>query len=160
MQNNPPDAVGRGPSETAVSLSADRIRSLVDPFEGRQRVFLAALLSGQSRSLAAASAGVTPRTAQYWATKDRGFAKAANEAAQHGFATVIEPELYRRALAGTDDRSSMKALEMIVKQRDPSYREKSQEHMDPANRALEAIARFSPERLGLTPEGRARPELG
>ena len=129
-------------------------------FSGRKQIFLTALLNGQSRSMAATAAGVTTRATQYWASKDHTFARAAKEAAQYGFATVIEPELYRRALAGVDDRSSMRALEMIVKQRDPSYREKSQERTGPAERTLAAIARFSPERLGLTPDGRERSEQG
>ena len=138
----------------------DDPRSLVDAFEGRKRVFLTALLNGQSRTMAAASAGVTPRAAQYWASKDPAFAEAAEAAAQYGFSTVIEPELYRRALAGVDDKSSMRALEMIVKQRDPSYREKGQVRAKLVNGIPESIGRFSPERLGLTPEGQERSEQG
>lgn len=125
-----------------VSVPAETLADLLRPFDGRRRVFLVALLNGYSKAMAAANAGVTPRCAQLWAKRDPEFGGAVAMAQHFGFASVVEPELYRRAFAGPKDRGSMRALELILKARDPSYREKQQVELDVIHRAEEATRRL------------------
>jgi len=115
---------------------------LVAPFDGKRRAVLTALLNGSSKSMAAAGAGVTPRSVQLWEKADEAFRNAVAAAEQIGFAGVIESELYRRALAGQEDRGSMRALEMVVKSRDAAYREKSQISLEVVQRAEETHRRL------------------
>ena len=95
------------------------------PFEGRKRAFLVRLLNGRSKRAAAAGAGISVRATQLWAKADRDFAEAVAFCGEVGFATVIEDELYRRALAGPSDSGSMRALELVAKSRDPRYRDRT-----------------------------------
>jgi hypothetical protein len=125
-----------------VSVPSEQVVELISPFDGRKRAFLVGLLNGRSRSMAAAGAGITLRTIQLWEKSDPGFRDASVSAEQIGFAGVIESELYRRALAGHSDRGSMRALELVVKSRDASYREKSQITLDVVQRAEEAGQRL------------------
>lgn len=116
---------------------------LIAPFDGRRRAVLTALLNGSSKSMAAASAGVTTRSVQLWERADEDFRNAVTLAERIGFACVIENELYRRALAGAEDRGSMRALEMVVKSRDVAYREKAQLALHVAHRAEENLHRLT-----------------
>ncbi len=125
-----------------VSVPAETVADLLRPFDGRKRAFLASLLNGKSKTMAAAGIGVTPRCTQQWAAKDGSFAEAVELAERIGFAGVVESELYRRALAGAEDRGSMRALELVVKSRDASYREKQQVQMDIIVQARESQARL------------------
>ena len=125
-----------------VTVPAEELTQLLSPFDGRRRAFLTGLLNGRSRSMAAAGAGITLRSIQLWEKADPAFREASITAEQIGFAGVIESELYRRALAGQEDRGSMRALELIVKSRDAAYREKSQVTLDVVQRAEEAGLRF------------------
>jgi hypothetical protein len=90
--------------------------------------------------MAAAAAGVSEATLEQWEKKHPEFRQATVSAYQMGFRRVFEPELYRRALAGPDDRGSMRALELVTKARDGSYRDKSQVQMEVFHRATEATS--------------------
>jgi len=107
-----------------VEVPVEHVAEVLVEFDGRRRAFLVALLNGYSKRAAAASVGVTARTVQLWAKKDDLFAEAVRYCEDIGFTAVIETELYRRAVAGTADRSSMRALELVLKSRDSRYREK------------------------------------
>ena len=109
-----------------VEVPIEHLTEMLVEFDGRRRAFLVALLNGYSKRAAASSVGVTARAVQLWAKKDERFAEAVRYCEDIGFAAVIETELYRRAVAGTDDRSSMRALEMVLKSRRPEYRDKPQ----------------------------------
>ncbi len=107
-----------------VEVPVEHITEVLVEFDGRRRAFLVALLNGYSKGAAAASVGVTARAVQLWAKKDDLFAEAVRYCEDIGFTAVIETELYRRAVAGTDDRSSMRALELVLKSRRSEYRDK------------------------------------
>jgi hypothetical protein len=126
-----------------VTVPAEAVGRLLQPFGGTRRAYLAALLNGKSKSAAAAAAGITTRCAQYWTKRDQEFARAVETAAEVGFSTVIEAELYNRALAGRADRGSMRALELVVKSRAPAYRERSQAQLDVVRHAQEALQRLA-----------------
>lgn len=107
-----------------VEVPVEHITALLAEFDGRRRTFLVALLNGYSKRSAAAAIGITARATQLWAKKDGRFAEAVRCCEEVGFSTVIETELYRRALAGVSDRSSMQALELVLRSRRPAYRAK------------------------------------
>ena len=108
-----------------VTVNEDAVAELIQPFGARQRGFLVRLLNGYSKGMAASAVGVSVRATQLWAKKNRAFAEAVSECEQVGFATVIESELYRRALGGVEDRGSMRALELVLKSRSSDYRDGS-----------------------------------
>lgn len=105
-----------------VDVDPALIAKLLEPWESWQRTFLVGLLNGLSKTKAAARAGITVRTTQLWQKKDRAFAEAVANCEAIGIGTVLEPELYRRALAGKSDAGSMRALELVLKSRCPEYR--------------------------------------
>lgn len=123
-----------------VEVPVEHITEVLVEFDGRRRAFLVALLNGYSKGAAAASVGVTARAVQLWAKRDERFSEAVRYCEDIGFAVGIEAELYRRAVAGTDDRSSMRALEMVLKSRDPKYRDKGTLAMDTLAEARLATA--------------------
>jgi hypothetical protein len=108
---------------------------LCQPFSGRARTVLLALLQGWSRTQAAAFAGVTDSAVRQWGQQDRAFSEAVEAAQSLGFARGPESELYKRAFAGEEDRGSMRALELIIKARSPEYREKVQTRLDVVHHA-------------------------
>lgn len=122
----------------AVTLDVEALRGLLLPFNGRARVVLVALLRGFSQRMAAASAGIDPETLRRWGVRHREFADAVKQAEGLGFSRVFERELYSRAMAGPEDRGSMRALELVTKARAAEYREKSQVQMEVVHRAQEA----------------------
>ncbi len=133
-----------GPADSwQISVPAETVMRLIAPFDGRRRAVLTALLNGSSKSMAAVSAGVTTRSVQLWEKADEGFQNAVALAERIGFACIIESELYRRALAGAEDRGSMRALEMVVKSRDAAYREKAQVTLDVVHRAEDNLHRLT-----------------
>lgn len=103
--------------------SDEWIAGRLSPFNGRARVFLSALLGGASIKAGAIMASLSTNTIDRWRKDHPEFKQAVEDCLNAGFATVIEAELYRRALAGSDDRGSMRALELIVRARAPEYRE-------------------------------------
>jgi len=125
-----------------VNVPAEAVARVLAPFLGRKRAFLVRLLNGWSKRAAATGAGVSVRTTQLWAKADGEFAESVAFCESVGFSTVIESELYRRALAGVADRGSMRALELVVKSRAPEYREKAQIQLDVIQQASEASARL------------------
>ena len=128
----------RTDSITGMRLDGAEIVGLLEPFNGRARAALIALLRGASRTQAAVAAGIDIDTMRGWERKHEQFATATATCANWGFATVFERELMSRALAGADDRGSMRALELIIKARDASYREKQQIQMEHIIRARAA----------------------
>ncbi|MBK7124746.1 MAG: hypothetical protein IPH65_02300 [Dehalococcoidia bacterium] len=98
-----------------VEVPVEHITETLVAFDGRRRAFLVALLNGYSKGAAASSIGVTARAVQLWAKRDECFAEAVRYCEDIGFASVIETELYRRALAGTADKGSVRALELVLK---------------------------------------------
>lgn len=99
-----------------------------------------ALAAGQSRGMAALAGGLTRQGLAAWCKRDRSVAMLLDSCEQLGFSTVLESELYRRALNGESDRGSMRALELVVKARDATYRDKAQVQMEVVHRAQEAVA--------------------
>lgn len=124
------DITYTGPDEQfTASLSQDvidELRGCISKFNSRARVILVGLLNGFSLKQATLRAGRTSDCAERWAKVDPEFREAMELCKQYGTAFVYESELERRALAGSDDRGSMRALELVVKARDASYRDKSQ----------------------------------
>ena len=106
-----------------VDMLQEFVEDLLRPFDGRRRAFLTALLNGRSRRAAAARIGVSVRCTQLWASKDAAFATTVDACDSIGFAAVIEEHLYSRALDRSDPGSA-RCLEMVVKARDPSYRDR------------------------------------
>jgi len=125
-----------------VSVPAEAVADLLRPWDGRRRAFLVSLLNGYSKGMAAASSSVTVRCVQKWAAKEAAFREAVELAERVGFATVLEAELYKRAMAGPEDRGSMRALELVVKSREANYREKAQVQLAVVAQAREAMVRF------------------
>jgi hypothetical protein len=107
-----------------VQMPTDVVTQTIAAFEGRRRAFLVRLLNGWSKTASAAGAGVSVRATQLWVKADREFAEAVTFCEEVGFSTVVEVELYRRALGGTHDSGSMRALELVLKSRDPRYRDR------------------------------------
>lgn len=105
-----------------VAVPEGSIARVIERFDGRKRAFLVRLLNGWSRTAAAAGVGVSVRATQLWTKRDPGFAEAARFCEEVGFATVAEVELYRRAFAGSKDSGSARALELVLRSRDPAYR--------------------------------------
>ncbi len=73
-----------------------------------------------------------------------------------GFSRTFEAELFSRALAGPEDRGSARLLEVALKQRDPSYRDKSDVSVTVVQQAREAAmigaGGYAPERRVLAVE--------
>ncbi|HML98922.1 MAG TPA: hypothetical protein PKD75_10605 [Tepidiformaceae bacterium] len=124
---------------SVVSLPAEEISGLLEPFNGRARGVLVAMLRGYSQRMAAATVGVTGDTVTDWGKRHPEFAQALRKAADWGFSRTFERELHQRALAGPEDRGSMRALELVAKSRAPEYREKQQIAMEVTHRAEIAL---------------------
>lgn len=108
-------------------VGAAEIAGTLQPFNGRARTILLALLEGRSALAAAARAGVSTAAVDGW-RRDPEFSDAFDLCYSMGSAH-FEDELVQRALAGPDDRGSMRALELVVKARNPEYRDKAQVQM-------------------------------
>ncbi len=108
--------------------AVEDIASLLDGFNGRARSICLLLLGGASILQAAAGAGLARGTLDNWRQADVAFQRAVGLCLDLGSA-LYEGELHSRALAGPDDRGSMRALELVVKARNPDYRDKAQVQM-------------------------------
>ena len=108
--------------------------------DGRGLKFALGLLRGWSRDMAAASAGVSDTTIRRWEERYPELGMALERIERVGFAVTFERELYTRALAGPDDRSSARLLEIVVKSRDAKYRDKSQVEITHALASRKAMA--------------------
>lgn len=122
-----------------VELPEDTIRGLLEPFSTRARMVIVSLLRGYSQRMAAATAGISDETVRLWGKAHPEFAQAVAKASNLGFSRTFERELHQRALAGPDDRGSMRALELVTKARAPEYREKQQIAMEVTHRAEQAL---------------------
>lgn len=115
------------------ALSADEVRGLIEAVGARagasaQRVGIR-LAQGWPRSMAVIGSGLSQPQLRDLCRRDDRVSGLLQELEEAGFAMRWEGELYRRAMAGKDDRGSMRALEILLKQRDPSYHDKySVEH--------------------------------
>ena len=123
-----------------IAPPAEEIAGLLEPFNGRGRGVLVAMLRGYSQRMAAATVGVTGDTVSNWGKRHPEFAEALRKAADWGFSRTFEKELHQRALAGPDDKGSMRALELVTKARAPEYREKQQIAMEVTHRAEIAMS--------------------
>lgn len=113
------------------SIDADaveEISGLLDEFSGRARRVCLLLLGGASLLQAAAGAALSRGTLDNWRQGNAAFQRAIGLCLDLGSA-LYEGELHSRALAGPDDRGSMRALELVVKARNPDYRDKAQVQM-------------------------------
>ena len=108
--------------------AVEDIAGLLDGFNGRARSICLLLLGGASILQAAAGAGLARGTLDNWRQADAAFQRAVGLCLDLGSA-LYEGELHSRALAGPDDRGSMRALELVVKARNPDYRDKAQVQM-------------------------------
>jgi hypothetical protein len=122
----------------AVTVPIEELVGLLQPFNTRARHVLVSLLRGYSRDMAATAIGMTHEGLRGWGKRHPEFAEAMTKASQMGFSKVFEGELYRRALAGPDDRGSMRALELVAKSRSSAYRDKSQHQVDVIHHAQAA----------------------
>ncbi|MFW6174353.1 MAG: hypothetical protein ACOC5K_01060 [Chloroflexota bacterium] len=122
---------------------ADYVAGLVRLFQeraGEQWAHIASLmLRGHTLRTAATRSGLTYQGAQKAIKADPELSSlvAAAEAAGAG---VFEGELMERALAGSEDKGSMRALELVVKARMPEYRDKRQEEITVTHKAESAMA--------------------
>lgn len=123
-----------------VLTNAEEIRGLLGPFNARARHVLVSLLRGYSKRMAATMVGVDVDTLTRWGKSVPEFAQAMSKASDWGFSRTFERELYSRALAGPDDKGSMRALELVTKSRAAEYREKAQVQMEVIHRAQEAMS--------------------
>ena len=131
-----PESHLQGPGEWNPSVEV--LRGLLTDLDPHARRIVLALSQGQTKKMAALSAGCTPVYIYDRIKKDRVFSTACDVAETIGVAGTLERELYRRAMAGADDRGSMRALEIALKARSPEYREKSQVQHEIITRAQEA----------------------
>ena len=131
-------AVGDG--TFTVMPPSEQLWGLLAPFNTRARHIIVSLLRGYSHGMAATAAGVAENTMQRWMKAHPEFREAVGTASQMGFRRTFEPELYRRAMAGREDRGSMRALELVTKARDSAYRDKSQVQHEIITRAQESTA--------------------
>ncbi len=126
-----------------VTVPAEELSGRLGPFNTRARIILVHLLKGYSRGMAATQAGVSESALENWEKAQPAFREATVWAHQTGFRRTFEPELYRRAMAGSEDKGSMRALELVTKQRDASYRERSQVQMEIVTRAIDATQQLA-----------------
>lgn len=131
-------ALAIGDGEFRITVPSDVLVGLLAPFNTRARVILIHLLKGYSRGMSCVAAGVSEGALEAWEKKHPEFREATVSAYQMGFRRTFEPELYRRAMAGPDDRGSMRALELVTKARDSAYRDRSQIQHEIITRAQEA----------------------
>jgi len=136
------DALAIGDGEFRVTIPASELAGLIGPWNTRARVILIHLLKGYSRGMASTQAGVSEDALANWEKAHPAFREATVYAYQMGFRRTFEPELYRRAMAGTEDRGSMRALELVTKARDSAYRDKAQMQLEVTHRAVESMGKL------------------
>lgn len=112
----------------APELSADEKVGLIRRLGARagvpgQKIGLN-LLRGFPRQLALVGSGISIVQLNRMCKADPEFAADILACEESGFASGPLYELYRRAMAGAEDRGSLRALEIIVKARMPEYGEK------------------------------------
>lgn len=131
-------AAGAGGAEMQRSVErewAGRLRRWPRPI----RAALLALLEGHSRRAACAAVGHGPQWLDRLAQRSEALAIDLTDAEQIGLGSIIEGEIWRRALSGEADRGSMQALLALARARIPEYREQSMVQLDISRRAADAI---------------------
>lgn len=91
-------------------------------------------------AMAAMSAGLHPESLRRMLKQDPEMREILTSAEEMGTRRVFEGELFTRALAGPEDRGSIRALELVMKARLPEYREKQQVQMEVIHRAASAVS--------------------
>ena len=125
-------------------MSEDEIIGLVEAVGTRsgsipmQKVAIR-LAQGWSRSMAVLGSGISAPQLQRMCQKHPAAADILQQLEDAGFARRWEGELYSRAEAGKDDRGSLRALEMLLKARNPQYQEKSALNLHVMNAAERSI---------------------
>ncbi len=108
-------------------LPAEEIKAiggLLCNFEARAARALLGLLEGRSIKGAAACAGMGAQSMNHWRNNVPAFAEVFESFRELGFALIYEQEIETRALAGEQDRGSVRLLEMVAKSRGgEDYRE-------------------------------------
>lgn len=127
-------------------MSEDEKVGLVERLGGRERGIqlqkvAIRLVQGWPRSLAIVGSGLSDAALRHECQKDPLVSRTLAQLEDAGFQSKFVTELYRRAMAGTDDRGSVRALEMVVKARDVSYQEKSALHLHVIAEAEASIER-------------------
>ena len=114
------------------------LRTFADRAGGNGEAIALGLMAGMSVRRAALASGITAEALYAWMKSDPELRRAVLAAEAIG-AARFEAELERRALAGADDRGSVRALELVVKARMPEYRDKTQVQMDVVHKAESAV---------------------
>lgn len=100
------------------------------------------MLRGYSEGRAAVAGGISTSSLDRWRLSHPEFAHACATALSFG-RTVMETELYERAFAGKADPGSVRALEMIIKARDPAYRNTVRGSSDRIHQAAASMQRLA-----------------
>lgn len=124
-----------------IALPDDAVIGLLRPFSGHARKTLAVLLAGGTLGMAAAAVPMSKDTLDNWRRRHPQYDKAVRQALDWGFAQTYEAELYSRALDRAD-RGSMRALELVVKSRDASYRDKQTGTLEVVHRMVSGVQRM------------------
>lgn len=82
------------------------------------------LLQGWPRSMAVLGTGMSEPQLRDLCKRDSVIREILTNCEEAGFNSRIVTELYDRALAGKDDRGSLRALEIVAKSRGPQFNEK------------------------------------
>lgn len=118
------------------------LQGLVQELAGAHyRVAAGALMAGCSYALAANLAGISQSAMADARKKRPDLAALLTQCEQIGFG-LYELELQKRALAGDQDRGSIRALEIVAKSRRAEYREKSAIAIDVIHRAEQSASRL------------------
>lgn len=134
-----------GPFLTVTVPSAQIVGLLrtVESHAGDSGVAIArCLLGGQPKYMASLSGGISDVELGRRMKANPLLAEALSTCEQIGIACTLEAELHRRAMAGVDDRGSMRALEMALKARRSDYRERTQVEQTVTLRAAEASGAY------------------
>lgn len=102
-----------------------------------------ALIGGQPPYMAALNGGISHTELQRRRKADPELSEAYSTAENIGIACTIEAELHRRAMAGPEDRGSMRALELALKSRRADYRDRQQVETTHIIRASEAADAYA-----------------
>lgn len=112
----------------ANSEGREGICGLIAPYSRKARNLLIDLVSGSTLTTARARQVLPQASFDYWRDNWPEY-RAAVDACYELGTLRFEDELRRRALAGIDDKASMRALELIAKSRNADYRDRAQQDM-------------------------------
>ncbi len=133
-----------------IATIADSLPSLLDEAlpllwgllrsrNSREKAAILGMAKGEGRRSAAIRLGISPIELYNLMNEDPDLREAIEFAEAIAIAQP-EGELRRRALAGNDDRGSMRALEIYLKRHDPAYRDAPSTQITLVNEASRAQA--------------------